>query len=415
MKIYKFGGASLQNADYIKKVVQIILSEQSKHLIIVVSAMGKTTNALELLHQHYMQKSDLIYDTLEQIKSFHFNIINQLFEPTHEVHKEINSIFNILLEKLSTSSSNNFDFEYDQIVIYGEIISSVIVYYLLRTHGINLTWIDIRRLLKTNSNYRDASVLYEKSLPLAKQIMGEPGLYICQGFIGSDELGNNTTLGREGSDYTAAALAYMLDAESVTIWKDVPGVLNGDPRIIPNVCKLDKITYKEAIELAYYGAQVIHPKTIKPLQNKNIPLFVKPFLQPHDVGTVVQDINEAISLPPIYIHKFNQVLISIMPKDFSFIAEDNLSIIFMYLSEAKIKVNMMQLSAVSFSICIDYDDRKIPYFLSRMKEKYDVVYNTNLTLITIRHYNQHAIDEMIQDKKVLLKEISRKTARIVLR
>lgn len=414
MKIFKFGGASLQNASYIKNVANIIQEHSHEHLIVVVSAMAKTTNELEKVHRSYMMQSNETNYILENIISFHYSILQDLFKPADEVYNSINKCFHVLKKKLKQAPTDDYDYEYDQIVIYGELVSSIVIFHYLRSVGIDVKWIDIRKMLKTNSNYRDANILFDNSIEKVRKVFFKKGIYICQGFIGSDENGNSTTLGREGSDYTAAALAYMLDAQNVTIWKDVPGVLNADPRIISNVKKLERITYKEAIELAYYGAQVIHPKTIKPLQNKNIPLFVKPFFNPNEKGTIVQDTNEKIELPPIYIHKFNQALISIMPKDFSFIAEDNLSIIFKNLSEAKIKVNMMQQSAISFSVCVDYEERRLKKFLSSMQNDFDVLYNTDLTLITIRHYTDEAIKSLLKNNKILLKEISRKTARIVI-
>ncbi|NSW45462.1 MAG: aspartate kinase [Bacteroidales bacterium] len=415
MQIFKFGGASLKDAQGIERVGTIIKQYQNEHLVIVVSAMGKTTNALEWVYRYYIENSIQKYEALQEIKTFHFNILNSLFKQTDNVFQEVQTWFNKLEQKINTTPSSNIDFEYDQIVSYGELISSKIVEHYLRSAGIVLTWWDIRRLLITDANYKEASVLFDKSTPKINQCFQTKGIHLCQGFIGGTEMGDSTTLGREGSDYTAAALAYMLNANAVTIWKDVPGVLNADPRIIPEAVKLDKITYKEAIELAYYGAQVIHPKTIKPLQNKNIPLWVKPFLAPQEAGTVVQNLNEKIALPPIFIYKYHQVLISIMPKDFSFIAENNISLIFSYLAKHKIKVNLMQQSAVSFSICVDYDERKLNAFLQAMKNQFDVLYNTDLTLITIRHYTDEAIKKVIGNNKIIIKEISRKTARLVVK
>ncbi|HNV96336.1 MAG TPA: aspartate kinase, partial [Bacteroidales bacterium] len=345
MQIFKFGGASLKDAQGIERVGSIIKQYQNEHLVIVVSAMGKTTNALEWVYQYYIENNIQKYDALQEVKIFHFNILKSLFKLTDEVYLDIQMLFNELEHKINTPPSEQIDFEYDQIVSYGEIISSKIVEKYLRSIGVDIYWKDIRSLLITDSNYKEANVLFDISTPKIKDCFNSKAIYICQGFIGGTEKGNYTTLGREGSDYTAAALAYMLDAESVTIWKDVPGVLNADPRIMPEAIKLDTISYKEAIELAYYGAQVIHPKTIKPLQNKNIPLLVKPFLAPSEPGTIVQNITEKLSLPPIYIYKYHQVLVSIMPKDFSFIAEENMSLIFRHLADQKIKVNLMQQSA----------------------------------------------------------------------
>ncbi len=415
MQIFKFGGASLKDAQGIERVGSIIKQYQNEHLVIVVSAMGKTTNALEWVYQYYIENNIQKYDALQEVKIFHFNILKSLFKLTDEVYSDIQMLFNELEHKINTPPSEQIDFEYDQIVSYGEIISSKIVEKYLRSIGVNIYWKDIRSLLITDSNYKEANVLFDISTPKIKDCFNSKAIYICQGFIGGTEKGNYTTLGREGSDYTAAALAYMLDAESVTIWKDVPGVLNADPRIMPEAIKLDTISYKEAIELAYYGAQVIHPKTIKPLQNKNIPLLVKPFLAPSEPGTIVQNITEKLSLPPIYIYKYHQVLVSIMPKDFSFIAEENMSLIFRHLADQKIKVNLMQQSAVSFSICIDFDERKLHGFLEAMKAQFDILYNTDLTLITIRHYTDDAIQKVISNKKIIIKELSRKTARLVVK
>lgn len=415
MQIYKFGGAALKDADGVKCVGNIIKNFNEKSLVVVVSAMGKTTNALEWVFRYYVQNSNQKYNALQDIKSFHFNILKNLFEATNEVYAKVHNYFQELEKKLEIPPTTDVDFEYDQIVVYGELISSVIVYHYLRSCGIDIKWIDVRNYLITNNNYRDANIIYEHSQSKLESAIEKNHWYLCQGFIGRSIDGNNTTLGREGSDYTAAALAYMLDAKSVTIWKDVPGVLNADPRIMPNTIKLDEISYKEAIELAYYGAQVIHPKTIKPLQNKNIPLYVKPFINPENKGTLIKDTFEKHQMPPIYIFKNQQCLISIMPKDFSFIAEDNLSIIFKHLSQAKIKVNLMQQSAVSFSVCVDYDERKLKNFLNATTHLYNILYNTDLTLVTIRHYTEDAITKVIANSKIIIKEISRNTARFVIK
>lgn len=413
MQIFKFGGASLKDAQSIERVGNIIKQYSREHLIVVVSAMGKTTNALEWVYKYFIEKNPQKFEALMQVKIYHFNILQQLFKPNHEVFSDINKIFTELETIIQTQPSTNIDLEYDKIVSYGEIISSKIIYQYLRSMGLDLLWWDIRKILITDNNYKEANILFEKSIAKLSQNLLQKKIHICQGFIGGTESDEFTTLGREGSDYTAAALANMLNADAVTIWKDVPGVLNADPRIMPEAIKLDCISYKEAIELAYYGAQVIHPKTIKPLQNKNIPLLVKPFMNPEEPGTVVHNITEKLSLPPIYIYKNHQVLISIMPKDFSFIAEDNLSLIFSYLADNKIKVNLMQQSAVSFSICFDYDEKKLYAFLNAIKNRFNVLYNSNLTLITIRHYSDESIKKVIGKRRVIIKELSRNTARIV--
>jgi len=413
--VYKFGGASLKDTESIKKVAEIIANSCYAHLIVVVSAMGKTTNALEKVFQLYIQNDKLKFKAFDDVIAYHNNILDNLFDSYDEVFFEIQKVYDEIINKLNQLPSDNVDYEYDSIVSYGELLSSKIVYYYLKHIGINAKLVDIRKVLITDSQFREANVDFSRSTEKVRNAFNENGLYLCQGFIAGTEDGRTTTLGREGSDYTAAAIGYIMDASSVTIWKDVPGVLTADPRIMPDVKKLDFITYKEAIELAYYGAQVIHPKTIKPLQNKNIPLYVKPFYAPDELGTKIQEFSGELNLPPIFIHKYQQVLISIMPKDFSFIVEENLSIIFQHLADLRIKINIMQLTAVSFSICIDYNEKKLNEFLNRISKQFNVLYNTHLTLITIRHYTDEAINSVIKDKEVLIKDISRKTAHIVIK
>ncbi len=415
MQVFKFGGASLKDAKSIMQVCEIIKNYKDDHLVIVVSAMGKTTNALEEVHKYYIENNDKKYEALNNVKLYHYNLLKQIFKEEDEVYFEIEKIFFDLNNYISYNYTNFIEYEYDQIVSIGEILSSKIMYYYLRSLDINVKWIDIRSGLITDDYHREATILFENASSKIKSIFSSKGLYVCQGFIGGTEDGISTTLGREGSDYTAAALAYILDAKSVTIWKDVPGVLNADPRIMPEAIKLDSISYKEAIELSYYGAQVIHPKTIKPLQNKNIPLYVKYYSDPNNSGTKVINTDEITELPPIYIYKYNQVVVSVMPKDFSFIAEENLSIIFKHLAEHKIKVNLMQQSAVSFSICIDYNEQKLKSLLNALSYKFNILHNKNLTLVTIRHYTNEAIEKIIRNKNIILMEVSRKTARIVLK
>lgn len=415
MRIFKFGGISLKDAHNIVRVGNIIKHNKQEHLVIVVSAMGKTTNELERVHKYFIENNSLKLEALMKVKAYHLDILKQLFKPDHKVYSELNEIFAELESLIQKQPSANIDFEYDKIVSFGEIISSILVYNYLRDIGLDLLWWDMRKILITDKNYKEANILFEVSTKNLTKSLVSKGMHICQGFIGGTKNGESTTLGREGSDYSAAAIAYMLNAKSVTIWKDVPGVLNADPRIMHETIKLDRITYKEAIELAYYGAQIIHPKTIKPLQNKNIPLLVKSFYNPDETGTLINNIEEKLELPPIYIYKYNQVLVSIMPKDFSFIAENNISLIFKHLAKNKIKVNLMQQSAISFSICIDFDERKLNAFLNATKPKFNVLYNTGLTLITIRHYNDYSLKKVIDNNKVIIKELSRNTARFLVR
>jgi aspartate kinase len=418
MKVYKFGGASIQNAEGVRNIAKIITETADEDIIIVVSAMGKMTNAFEKVYQSYIKSMPDLYDMLKYVKDFHFNILNNLFiDKSFEVFEIIGNYFIEIENILKNEPVFDKDLVYDKIVSYGEIISSKIVYYYLITRNIDSNWIDIRHALKTDSTFRDAKVDFDTSSKSVENIFTSYGSvrYLTQGFISSDENGNSTTLGREGSDYSAALLAYFLNAESVTIWKDVPGVLTADPRIISDAIQLKEISYHEAIELAYYGAQLIHPKTIKPLQNKNIPLFVKSFIQFNDPGTKIYNLEESIFIPPIYIVKSNQVLISIFPKDFSFIEEENVSLIFSKLAKYRIKTNLMQNSAVSFLVVVDADESKIYYFIGELKTKFSIKYNKELSLITVRHYTDYSITRMTQNHEILLSQLSRRTARFVLK
>lgn len=416
MKIYKFGGASIKDADGVRNLAQIVRKESSGPLVVVVSAMGKTTNALEKVHRAFIKLLPEKYDALQAVQSYHTDIATNLFpDEKHEIHARLGAIFSEIKARLGTDPSMDRDFEYDQIIPAGELMSSVIVHAYLNACGIPATYIDIRNVLKTDSAWREAKVDYPLSEKLTKEAFKADGVYTTQGFIGSSIEGKMTSLGREGSDYTAALLAYFLDAADVTIWKDVPGILNADPRIFPDAIKLDKISYKEAIELAYYGAQVIHPKTIKPLQNKNISLYVKPFLDPSAEGSVIYNLEGKLEIPPIYIIKKNQVLISISPKDFSFIVEENLSQIFASLAKHRIRVNLMQNSAISFSVVAEFDESKVHLLIGELRGSFKVLYNQDLELVTIRHYTPQSIEKMTGGRSVLLQQRSRLTARYVLK
>lgn len=416
--IYKFGGASVKDADSIKNIVNI-LNSCDESLIIVVSAMDKMTRALHHIADLYFsgKKTDLEF---KQIVKFHQNIINQLFgeKNTDTLHK-FNEISLGLFVRLGKEPSLVFDYDYDQIVPFGELFSAFIISEYLKHKGVDNSLLDIRKLLKTDSTFRDAKIDWEKSESLVNSALNfdENRIYITQGFIASNEKNQMTTLGLEGSDFTAAALAFIVNAEHVVVWKDVEGVYNTDPKEAEEVTKLDAISYQEAVELAYYGAKVIHPKTIKPLQNKNIPLYVKSFKMPGSEGTVIANStpNKTGVLPdvPVFITKNNQILISIAPNDFSFIAEDNLGHIFSILAKSRVKVNLMQNSAISFSICVDYQSERILEVIKELRKDYKVLYNEGLTLITVRHYDDATISKVTQDKKVLVQQKSRHTARFV--
>ena len=419
MLIFKFGGASVKDAKSVRNLLKILNQYYDSNILVVVSAMAKTTALLETISLQYFFKRSFV-DNVEILKKFHFYIISDLFkDKSSKIYSEINLLIDKLNKRLMIEPSNNYDYEYDQIVSFGELFSTKIISEFLKLEKFDSKYIDIRKYLKTNSIYRNAKVNWELSEKLLKEVVDfkSTKVYITQGFIASNQKNHTTTLGREGSDFTAAVLAYIFEPKKLTIWKDVDGVYNSDPKEFDNVIKLDAISFNEAVELAYYGAKVIHPKTIKPLQNKGINLEVKSFLNPDKEGTIISNTtsNKIGVSPyvPFYITKNNQILISIAPRDFSFIAEENLSNIFSLLAKYRIKTNLMQNSAVSFSVCVDYEKDKINYFVSDLEKNYKVLYNSNLTLITIRHYNSQIINEMTQNKKILVQQKSRNTVRFI--
>jgi len=420
MKIVKFGGASTKDAEGIKKVAAIIRNQMDSRLLIVVSALGKTTNAMEkLLHAYYYDQPDK-ETVFSAVKEAHFSIINELFDAKQkDVFNEINSLFEALHRYVSGGFSENYDFEYDQIVSFGELFSSKIVYFYLKYNNIPIEWIDARNIIRTDNTYREGRIDWEKTVRKIKKIIAPyysentNKLIITQGFIGGTTEGFTTTLGREGSDFSAAILAFSLDAESVTIWKDVDGLLNADPKIFNDTVKLDKIPYREAIELAYYGASIIHPKTLQPLQNKKIPLYVKSFIHEENEGSIIHDFNIK-RLIPCYIVKKEQVLISISPKDFSFIAEDNLSTIFSAFAFFGVKINLMQNSAISFSLCVD-NKSNINELIEDLQTEFYVKYNSNVELFTIRYYDKNSIEKITKDKTVILEQKNRTTVQYVVK
>ncbi|MFN0032230.1 MAG: aspartate kinase [Flavobacteriales bacterium] len=417
MKIFKFGGASVKDAAAVKNVADILKLYSGEKLAVVISAMGKTTNALEELHKARFHKQDY-KPVLQQVKDYHFQMGEQLFGEDDEPLTAVYDLFEALEERLMSPCGNDFDLEYDQIVCYGELISTAMVNAYLQSQKMMSAWVDARQVIRTDARHRDARVDWNRSAlgaDVLKATLEKKDIVIIQGFIGSSHVGNTTTLGREGSDFTASIMAYLLDAESVTIWKDVPGMLNADPKWFKDTVKLDTISFHEAIELAYFGASVIHPKTIKPLQNKGIPLYIKSFVNPHAEGTVIQESVEHDNLIPSYIFKGDQVLVSVTPKDFSFVVEDNLRDIFDMLSSLGIRINMMDNSAISFSICVDKDEYKLEQLFTQLKHNYHIRYNENLTLMTIRHYDDKTVLMLTKDKEILLEHKSRHTLRLVMR
>ncbi len=420
MRIFKFGGASVKDAAAVENVKDILSLYPKDNLVIVVSAMGKTTNAMEqitdaLYHKDFETFRNLVLER----KAFHFSILEDLFkEKNHPVFNEVLAIFNDLGNRVNIPISENYDFEYGQIVSLGEVVSTKIIEAYLSLNSNETVWLDARKVIRTNNNYREGEVDWSKTQGLLQERIdahADKRVFVTQGFLGHTSEGFTTTLGREGSDYTAGIFAYCLNATDVTIWKDVPGMLNADPKWFDNTVKLDTISFKEAIELSYYGASVIHPKTIKPLQNKSIPLYVKSFLNPTAEGTAIQSSTVNDNLVPSFIFKMDQILLSITPKDFSFIVEENMSDIFKTLAQANAKINIMQNSALSFSVCLDKSKVDLERLTASLSTDFNVKYNDGLELVTIRHYDQATIDRVTEGKEVLMEQKTRQTARLVLK
>jgi aspartate kinase len=421
MKVFKFGGASVKDAAAVRNVARILsLFPGEKHTVII-SAMGKTTNAMEKIVQALWEGDKSHYlELVEERWQFHYKIMNELFSgPHYSIYQEVEGVFTKLRNKFNRDHSENFDYEYDQIVSQGEVISTLIVSAFLKEEEYSVAWADARKLIRTSHLYREGKVDWNITenlisthfLPIFKEV----DIQITQGFIGHTSEGFTTTLGREGSDYTAGIFAYCCDALSVTIWKDVPGMLNADPKWFDNTVKLDQISFKEAIELAYYGATVIHPKTIKPLQNKGIPLFVKSFLNPDAEGTIVQESTESDHLIPSFIFKMNQLFLHFTPKDFSFIVEENLSDIFDRLAKINAKINLMQNSALSFAVVLDQDKIDLEKIIEIFEEHYTIKYSEGLELVTVRHFDDATIQRVTDRKETLVVQKTKETARFLLR
>jgi len=414
MRIFKFGGASVKDAAGIKNVYGVLKTVGYEDVLLVVSAMGKTTNALEIVIKNYFDKSKELQASVQDVKKYHNQILMDLFDDEkNAVFTDVNKLFSDLEYFLSHNKSPNYNFVYDQIVSMGELISTTILSHYMNFMEIRTHWIDVRNFIKTDSNYRDANVDWDVTQKNISKNVKRKTLNITQGFLGSDENNFTTTLGREGSDYTAAIFAYCLNAESVTIWKDVPGVMNADPRYFENATLLNQISYREAIELAFYGATVIHPKTLQPLQRKEIPLFVKSFINPVLPGTSVSKGQDLEPHLPCFIVKKEQLLISLSSIDFSFIMEENISEIFGLLHKYKMKVSLIQNSAISFSVCVEDKFGNFAELKSLLSKKFKVSYNENVSLYTIRHFDEKATKMVEKNKDVLLKQVSRETMQIV--
>lgn len=412
MKVYKFGGASVKDAAGIRNVASII-SQDNGDLIVVVSAMGKTTNLLETLVKAHFNGWDETMEIFEDFSRFHLEVSEELFGKG-SIPEAIPAMLGEVRKRLGMPPSLLYDFEYDQFICYGELLSSLIVSHFLEAAGQANRWVDIRVSLRTDDKYRDASVNWKWTEMLINNTFQFNGtsLYVTQGFIGSTVTNLTTSLGREGSDYTAAILANLLNAESVTIWKDVPGVLNADPKFFTDTVLLKELSYREAIEMTYSGAQVIHPKTMKPLHNKNIPLHVRSFLNPSEPGTIIHQVDHLLELTPVFITRGNQVLITFSPYDFSFITPEDISRVFALVSGKGLKVNLIQKSAIDLSLLADAPEMGLETIILDLRKDYEVKYNTGLTLITIRHYTSDAIEKLTAGRKIFLEQYSRLTAKI---
>lgn len=421
MKVFKFGGASVKDANAVRNVSDILNLFSGEKITVVVSAMGKTTNKLEEIVKAYSKNEPKIFKALvDDIYEFHMNIMGELFLERHyTLYSDVEDIFEKLRARFNQPFPDNYSFEYDQIVSLGEVISSKIVASFLFEKGHSATWADARKLVRTNNLYQEGNVDWAKTEELIETrflpVFQSFDIQVTQGFVGHTPEGFTTTLGREGSDYTAGIFAYCTNAESVTIWKDVPGMLNADPKWFDHTIKLDSISFKEAIELSYYGASVIHPKTIKPLQNKKIPLYVKSFIDPSASGTVIQESTANDHLVPSFIFKMDQILFSFTTKDFSFIIEENLSDIFNRLAKVNAKINLMQNSALNFSILLDRSKVNPEQIIDLFKDTYEVRYNEGLELVTIRHYDNETLKRVTENKEILLQQKTRQTARLVMK
>lgn len=416
MRVFKFGGASVKDADAVRNVVRVLKEVGHKDTVVVISAMGKTTNAMEKVVAAYFEDKKQVAGLIHEVWSYHEAILAELFENnSHPVYNKVKELFEEVRGFLAWNKSPKNAFVYDQVVGYGELVSTTIISEYLNEAGLSNVWQDVRNLIKTDNSYRDATVNWERTQTEISEILDTGQLNITQGFLGSDDNNFTTTLGREGSDYTAAILAYCLNADSVTIWKDVPGVLNADPRNFDETHLLDKISYREAIELAFYGASVIHPKTLQPLQRKEIPLHVKSFVNPKNDGTTVGK-GEGISPKiPCFIVKKNQVLIKLSSLDFSFIVENNISDIFKLFHDHRMKVDLIQNSAISFSVCLDNKFNGLQPMLNELKRRFKVVCHEDVSLYTIRHFDDNAVKKLQNGRSVLVEQRGKETVQLVVK
>lgn len=414
MEVYKFGGASVKDAQGVRNFLATLKALDKKEVLIVISAMGKMTNALENVVDAYMDRRQDLQEKIELVYNFHQGLMQDLgFKTSDPVHDVFTAVFEEIRSFLQHNNSTDYDYVYDQIVGQGEFLSTRICSAFLAENNLNHDWLDVRKCIKTNSDFRRARIDWDKTCDLINKTVDKSGVTITQGFLGSDNFGRTTTLGREGSDYTAGIFAYCLDAEEVSIFKDVEGVLNADPREFESTSLIERISYKEAIEMAFYGASVIHPKTLQPLQRKGIPLKVRSFSDPGKQGTLIKSGLDIVPKIPCFIVKKEQILISVADREFHFVMEEDISDIFRLLHQFKMKVNLIQNSALSFSVCVENNFNNFNRLFEALEPRYMVKYNKGLTLYTIRHFNEDAISKIEQGREVLLKQRSRETVQII--
>ena len=414
MKVFKFGGASVKDAGAVRNITDILKHFQGEKIVIVISAMGKTTNLLEELTEAYFSQKASAFDLFKKLKDFHTQIMEELIpDKNHRAHQSLDETFYKLENILNSEPVENYNFQYDQIVAFGELLSTKIVSFYTYEQNIPNWWIDARSIIRTNNQYREAIVLWDETTNLINQkvlpLLEEHGFIITQGFIGATAEQLSTTLGREGSDYTAAVIGSVINASEVTVWKDVPGVLNADPKLFSFAKKMEELSYSEAIEMTYYGAKVLHPKTIKPLENKKIPLRVRSFSSIKENGSIINSATKATLYPPIIILKEDQVLIKMLTSDISFISEEHLSKIYGLFARYNVKINMMQNSAISLFICCDNKGYKIEPLLKDLYAEFTVDVTDNVKLLTIRHYNEGIINQLAMNKNILLEQRARNT------
>jgi aspartate kinase len=416
MIVYKFGGASVKDAEGIRNLSEIVLKEK-ENLVIVVSAFGKTTNALERLLKAWYAGDTSYPKELAGIQAYHFSVADQLLRAGNDGKMRLTASFDSLSDKLNISARGDYNHDYDMIVSMGEVWSTMVVEAYLKERGFNCCWVDIRRLLLTDDRYRDANIIWPESTARIRGAFSfvKNNIYVTQGFIGCTASGDTTTLGREGSDYSAAVIGNILDAEKVVVWKDVPGIMNADPKWLDGAETLRNISYNEAVEMTFSGAKVIHPKTIKPLHNKNIPMHVRSFVDHDEKGTIISSVSDEGKKVPVFIKKENQILISILPKDLSFVMGENLAGVFHYFEQCGVKVNMVQAGAVSIDVCADDDRPLIEKATRELGKEYRILYNNGVEMLTIRHYQPDSESLITKDAEILISQTTRTSARYVVR